>query len=92
MADITIIMPSYNKEKYIAGKNIDEVVTVGQEAKAIVKAIKDSNDTKIVTNSFDTNEEAVKYLKESFKDDTCAIIVKGSRGMKTDEIVKELKK
>lgn len=81
----------YEVGKYISDKNIDEVVVVGNEAKAIVKAIKDSGNTAIITNMFDTNLEASNYLKASFKEKECAILIKGSRGMKTDEIVKSLK-
>jgi len=68
----------YDVGKYISDKNVDEVVVIGNEAKAIVEAIKDSN-AKIITHTFDTNKEAVVYLKESFENKKCAILVKGSR-------------
>ena len=44
----------------------------------------------IITHSFDSNQEAIVYLKEKLKSKD-AILVKGSRGMHTDEIVTALK-
>lgn len=67
---------------------IDELITIGQEAKAIVIGLQSVN-AKILTHSFDKNEEAIEYLKDMQKDNT-AILVKGSRGMHTDEIVNAL--
>lgn len=75
----------YGVGEYIATKNVDEVITIGNEAKAIVKAVEDAK-TDIVTHSFDSNQEAVNYLKEKLKSGD-AVLVKGSRGMHTDEIV-----
>lgn len=75
----------YGVGEYIATKNIDEVVTIGNEAKAIVKAVEDAG-VDIVTHSFDTNQEAINYLKEKLRSGD-AVLVKGSRGMHTDEIV-----
>lgn len=78
----------YDVGAYIAGKNIDEVITVGQEAKFIVSGIKD-NDKTIITHSFLKNEDAIAYLKTVLKPGD-GILIKGSRGMKTDEIVKAI--
>lgn len=83
----------YEVGEYIAksvknGKKIDQVVTVGKEAKAIVEAIENKN-TNIVTHSFDSNEEAINYLQHLLcKGD--GVLIKGSRGMHMDEIVKVL--
>lgn len=79
----------YGVGEYIARKNIDEVVTIGNEAKAIVKAVEDA-EANIITHSFDSNQEAIVYLKEKLKSED-AILVKGSRGMHTDEIVTAIK-
>lgn len=69
-------------------RKVDEVITVGCEAKAIGKAVLE-NAPSIRVHSFDTNEQVIAYLKENLKaGDGC--IVKGSRGMHTDEIVKAL--
>lgn len=81
----------YEVGEYIAGKNVDEVITIGEHSKAIAEAIEKDN-TKNTTNthSFMTNNEAIEYLKESLTDKT-AILIKGSRGMHTDEIVEAIK-
>lgn len=75
----------YGVGEYIVTKNIDEVVTIGNEAKAIVKAVEDAG-VDIVAHSFDSNQEAINYLKENLGSGD-AVLVKGSRGMHTDEIV-----
>ena len=79
----------YEVGKYIAGKEIDEVVVVGKEAKAIVEAIKDDG-SDIITNTFETNDDAKEYLDTLLQPRT-AILVKGSRGMRMDEIVSHIK-
>lgn len=71
------------------GTRIDQVITIGNESKAITEAIKNSGSS-IVTHSFQNNEEAIGYLKEVIQDKD-AILVKGSRGMHTEEIVDFLK-
>ncbi len=84
----------YDVGRYIAfagldGKVIDEVVTIGEESKAITKAIEQEN-KQIVAHSFCSNEEAIAYLSEKVSSGD-AILVKGSRGMHTEEIVAALK-
>ncbi|WP_455715591.1 UDP-N-acetylmuramoyl-tripeptide--D-alanyl-D-alanine ligase [Anaerosporobacter sp.] len=79
----------YGVGEYIASKNIDEVVTIGEEAKAIVKAVEDAK-VDIVSHSFDSNQDAIDYLKGNLKSND-AVLVKGSRGMHTDEIVTALR-
>jgi UDP-N-acetylmuramoyl-tripeptide--D-alanyl-D-alanine ligase len=78
----------YEVGEYIAQVKLDCVVTVGTEARYIAKAIKDKK-AQIETHSFDNNEEAVSFLKGYLKNGD-GVLVKGSRGMKTDEIVKNL--
>jgi UDP-N-acetylmuramoyl-tripeptide--D-alanyl-D-alanine ligase len=65
---------------------IDEVITIGQEARYIASGIEDNNQ-RITTHSFMKNEDAITYLKSILKPGD-GILIKGSRGMKTDEIVK----
>ena len=65
------------------------VVTVGQEMKALAKAIIDSG-AGIAVCSFDTNEEAIVWLLENVSGGD-AILVKGSRGMHEEEVVKALR-
>lgn len=68
---------------------IDEVLTVGEEAKYILDGVRDHEEG-ISTKSFMDRDEVFEYLKKHFvKGD--AILLKGSRGMKLDLIVKRLK-
>lgn len=71
--------------EFIAGKDIDEVVTIGTEASYIAQGI-NSKDKNISTHSFNNNGEAINYLGDFIKPGD-ALLVKGSRGMKTEEIV-----
>ena len=70
-------------------KKIDGLITIGMEAKAISEAVIESNLDMIVKHC-DNNEDASAYIKSiMIKGD--AFLIKGSRGMRTDEIVKSLK-
>ncbi len=73
-------------EDALKGKKIDELVAIGESAKAIKEAV-DAGKVEIKTNWFGSNQEAVEHLKETLMNGD-AILVKGSRGMHTDEIVK----
>jgi UDP-N-acetylmuramoyl-tripeptide--D-alanyl-D-alanine ligase len=76
----------YDVGIYIAACNIDEVVTIGTEAAYIAEAIQEQNPA-IQTRNFLHNADAITYLKEALKPGD-AVLIKGSRSMKTDEIVK----
>ncbi|MDF2609713.1 MAG: UDP-N-acetylmuramoylalanyl-D-glutamyl-2,6-diaminopimelate--D-alanyl-D-alanyl ligase [Lachnospiraceae bacterium] len=78
----------YEVGAYIAEHKVDEVVTIGTEAAAIAKAIQDKG-AQIITNSFTNNQEAITYLKNNLKAGD-GVFIKGSRYMRTDEIVKAL--
>lgn len=83
----------YGVGSYIAGLEqshgtVDEVITIGKEASAITKAVEAENN-RIHTHSFDSNQEAIQYLKSVLQSGD-AVLVKGSRGMHTDEIVKAI--
>lgn len=92
----------YEVGEYIVGKDIDEVVTIGENSMAIAEAIQDGNAKKtskqsdsankreIITHSFMTNEEAIEYLNKALIEGT-VVLIKGSRGMHTDEIVEAIK-
>lgn len=71
--------------QYISNKNIDTLITIGKEAKHIADGL-NSRNKNIRSHSFDNNNEAIKYLEETLKEGD-ALLVKGSRGMKTEEIV-----
>ncbi|MDD8048065.1 MAG: UDP-N-acetylmuramoyl-tripeptide--D-alanyl-D-alanine ligase [Thomasclavelia sp.] len=77
-----------NVGKYVAKKDIDILVCIGEEAKYIAKsALKEMYDV----YHFDTNKEALSFLLEEIEaKDT--ILVKGSNSMNLKEIVKSLTK
>ena len=84
----------YEVGSYIAslekeGKKIDAVFTIGTEAGFITEAIEKERKS-IETKRFDSNEEAISYLKAYLKEGD-AVMLKGSRGMHVDEIVEALK-
>jgi UDP-N-acetylmuramoyl-tripeptide--D-alanyl-D-alanine ligase len=79
----------YNVGKNLALHNIDELVTIGQEAKFMAKGAKENTKIKSIVE-FDTKEEATEYLKK-YMDENCAILIKGSRFLKLEYIVNTLK-
>lgn len=78
----------YEIGEYIAKTALEELVTIGQEAEAIAAAVKEENEN-ITVHSYLSNSEAVTYLKQAVKPGD-AVLIKGSRGMHTDEIVGSL--
>ena len=77
--------------KFIAYSDVDFLITVGTETKFTCEGVKISG-SKLNFKHFDSNQEVIDFLCEFLKDRKGdKILVKGSRGMKTDEIVKELK-
>ncbi len=70
---------------YISDKNIDELITIGSQAQFIAQGVSNNNKN-IIINSFKNNDEVIRYLKETIKTGD-ALLVKGSRGMKTEEVV-----
>lgn len=84
----------YDVGTYIArahnhGIQLDMVLTVGTEAKAICDGIADSG-VSIVTKAFEKNEQVIDFLKKHVKAGD-GILVKGSRGMHMEEVVAALK-
>lgn len=73
----------------LAMKQLDAVICVGTEAKAICEGIKD-NTSAILTRHFENKEQAIVFLKEYVKEGD-GILVKGSRGMHMEEVVEALK-
>lgn len=70
------------------GYQVDILVTVGEEAKAIMEgAIKEN--CKLIARTFSDNAGAISYLLKILQPQD-GILVKGSRGMRTDEIVDAL--
>lgn len=79
----------YNVGKNLASHKIDELVTIGQEAKFMAKGASENTNIKSIVE-FDTKEEATDYLKKYMSED-CAILIKGSRFLKLEYIVNTLK-
>ncbi len=79
----------YNVGRGLAPHRIDELVTIGQEAKYIAQGAKDNSATGYIIE-FDTKEEATEYLKKYINKD-CGILIKGSRFLKLEYIANTLK-
>lgn len=77
----------YNVGKYLAKLGINCLITVGELAKNIAEGAMENG--KVSVKSFDNNNSAYEYLA-SITEKACTVLVKGSRGMHTDEIVKRL--
>ncbi len=75
----------YGVGQFISQKDIDELVTIGNEAKYIAEGLRSHNNN-ITVHSFNDNGQAIDYLDTSCRPGD-ALLVKGSRGMKTEEIV-----
>ncbi len=71
-----------------AEAGVSVLVTVGKRAEGIGKGARKVNPTVLISSQKD-NDQAVKYLQHKLRQGDC-VIVKGSRGMKTDEIVRGL--
>lgn len=78
----------YGVGEMIADTKVDTLVTVGTQAAFIAKAVQEKK-APIQTKSFDSNEKAIEFLKE-FVQAGDGILVKGSRGMHTEQIVEAL--
>ena len=78
----------YDLGVYAAKAGVHAVVTVGERAAAIAKGASDT-DSGIITRTCGRNEEAFSIVSALLQEgDT--VLVKGSRSMHTDEIVKQL--
>lgn len=79
----------YNVGKDLASYNIDELITIGQEAKYMAKGARENTSIKNIIE-FDTKEEATEYLKK-YLNEECAMLIKGSRFLKLEYIANTLK-
>lgn len=79
----------YNVGKDLASYHIDELVTIGQEAKYMAKGARENTNIKNIVE-FDTKEEATEYLKKYMTEDY-SILIKGSRFLKLEYIANTLK-
>lgn len=73
---------------YAAKAGVDVLLTVGNEALQIAEGAKSVNPS-ISCQSFQNNEDAIRELKKNITAGD-AILIKGSRGMQTDQIVRSL--
>ncbi|MCR5791713.1 MAG: UDP-N-acetylmuramoyl-tripeptide--D-alanyl-D-alanine ligase [Lachnospiraceae bacterium] len=75
------------------GENyVNELLCIGTEAKAIADGLLHAGtdlSEKIIVHKFEYNEQAIAYLKEHLQKGDI-VMVKGSRGMHTEEIVESL--
>jgi len=76
----------YSVGCFIKDKKIDYLITVGKDSMNIMQAVADSGNQKIKLQHFDNNNEALKYIL-SFIRQGDYILIKGSRGMKMEQIV-----
>ena len=74
----------YQVGQYAREKGVDVLVGIGPLSKEIVAGYGEGG------LWFETNQQAIGYLKETLREGD-AVLVKGSRGMKTDQIVAALK-
>jgi UDP-N-acetylmuramoyl-tripeptide--D-alanyl-D-alanine ligase len=76
--------------KYVADKGIDFLITLGENAKNIAQGAVESGLDKERAVSFDRIEDINIFLGEFLKKGD-VVLIKGSRGMKMEEIVSYLK-
>lgn len=82
-------MIHYTLGKDLTAYQVNEVLTIGEMARYIAQGARDY--TQAHVQQFETKEELLAYLLP-YLDKECMILVKGSRGMKLDEVVDELAK
>ena len=73
--------------EHLALIGIDTLIAIGEHSRNTAKGALDCGCKEVYTA--DSNDEAYGKLRELLTDG-CTILVKGSRGMHTDEIVKKL--
>lgn len=78
----------FNVGVYAARAGVDCLMTVGEQAGAIAKGAQSVNPD-MICHVFENNEQAIHELKSTLTGGD-AVLIKGSRGMKTDQIVKAL--
>lgn len=76
----------YSVGSFIKDKKIDYLISVGNDAKNYTKAVADSGNETIKLRHFDNNQDALKFVLGILEKGDY-ILVKGSRGMKMEQIV-----
>ena len=77
----------YGVGKHLAELGIDTLIAVGELSRNTAKGAEENGCKEVVM--FENNGQAYEYLKKMIEKE-CAVLVKGSRGMHTDEIVKKV--
>jgi UDP-N-acetylmuramoyl-tripeptide--D-alanyl-D-alanine ligase len=72
-----------------AAEVVDELVTVGEKAKIIARAARESGFPSSLIQELDDVPQAIAYLKDHLSEDQI-VLVKGSHGMRMDRIVSAL--
>lgn len=83
-------MIHYTLGKDISSYHLQEVLTIGDMACYIAQGARDNMEHTLVRH-FTDKEELLNYLRP-YMHKECMLLVKGSRGMKLDEVVDELVK
>ncbi len=81
----------YSVGSFIKDRKIDFLITVGYASKNITQAVLDSGNNSIKTCHFENNNDALNYI-ESIVNQGDYILIKGSRGMKMEQIAEGLLK
>ncbi len=71
--------------EYVKGSKADELLCFGEYSKNYIEGACDKGFDREKTKHFDTREELAQYLKENVKEGD-AVLFKGSRGMKLEEV------
>ncbi len=75
----------YSVGEFIKNKKVNYIITVGQDSGMISQAVADSGNGEIKLRHFESNKEALKYILGIVMPGDY-ILIKGSRGMKMEEI------
>ncbi len=81
----------YSVGCFIKDKKIDYLISVGKDAENITRAISDSGNTSIKLSHFNNNSDALELLLNIIRQGDY-ILIKGSRGMKMEQIAEGLLK
>ncbi|MHB8061859.1 MAG: UDP-N-acetylmuramoyl-tripeptide--D-alanyl-D-alanine ligase [Ruminiclostridium sp.] len=75
----------YGVGSYIKDKKIEYLITVGETSKNIMQAVADSDNQTMKLQHFENNSEALSYILSIIRQGDF-ILIKGSRGMKMEQI------
>lgn len=76
--------------EYITKAGIRKIITIGKHAKYIAKGAKNNGFSKKNIFTYESNSQALKHIRKIIKPKD-SILIKGSRGMRMEEIVEFLR-